>query len=263
MEVISNGTRIIYDDVGRGEPVLLLMSGWCAPRTYYKDLIALCSSNRRCLVVDWPGHGDSQLPAKDFGEEELVEAARAVLAKSKVRRVVPVAAAHSGWIAIELRRQLGEMVPELVLLDWLVLKPPQEFMGALKGLQTREHWQEVRDALFKGWLSENPNAKIAEYVQKEMRTFGYEMWSRAGREIEKSYDRYQSPLKALEELERPPRVHHIFSIPKDEAFLRDQEKFAEEHSWFRVQRLDGHSHFPALEDPQTVADIIERSLKAP
>ena len=67
----------------------------------------------------------------------------------------------------------------------------------------------------------------------------------------------------MEKLEHPPRVHHIFSIPKDEAFLRDQQKFAKEHSWFSVQRLDGYTHFPALEDPRTVADIIENSLKAP
>ena len=58
-------------------------------------------------------------------------------------------------------------------------------MGALKGLQTREHWQEVRDALFKGWLSENPNKKIADYVQKEMGAFGYDMWARAAAKLRK------------------------------------------------------------------------------
>lgn len=119
-------------------------------------------------MVDWPGHGDSGLPAQDFGEVELVEAAKEIIGRSNTRYVVPVAAAHSDWVAIELRRQLGEMIPEVVLLDWLVLDPPPGFMRALKGLQTREHWQEVRDGLFREWLSENPNEKIAHYVQKEM-----------------------------------------------------------------------------------------------
>ena len=91
MEVISNGTRIIYDDVGQEEPVPLSMSGWCAPRTYYNDLVALCSSNRRCLVVDWPGHGDSQFQREILAKRESVEAATEVLVKSNVRRVVPVA----------------------------------------------------------------------------------------------------------------------------------------------------------------------------
>jgi pimeloyl-ACP methyl ester carboxylesterase len=98
MDVVSHGTRIVYDDVGDGEPALLLMSGLCAPRTYYNHLVALSSPKRRCLVIDWPGHGDSEQPKADFGEKELLEAAKDVIRKSGARRVVPVAAAHSGWM---------------------------------------------------------------------------------------------------------------------------------------------------------------------
>ena len=89
------------------------------------------------------------------------------------------------------------------------------------------------------------------------------MWSRAGREIEADYDRFQSPLKALDGLVKPPRVLHIYSIPKDDAFLYALEQFAIDHSWFKVHRLDGATHFPALEDPQAVADKIEEFTGVP
>jgi pimeloyl-ACP methyl ester carboxylesterase len=236
MDVVSHGTKIVYDDVGDGEPALLLMSGWCAPRTYYNHFVALSSLKRRCLVIDWPGHGDSELPKADFGEKELVDAAKEVIRKSGARRVVPVAAAHSGWVAIELRRELPETIQELVLPDWLVLQPPREFLEGLRGLQNPEQWKQIRDGLFAEWLAGIDNAKVSGYVRKEMGSFGYDMWSRAGREIAMSYNRFGSPLSALEKLgPSPPRVLHIYSIPKDDAFLKSQEVYSREHSWFSVE----------------------------
>ena len=39
-------------------------------------------------------------------------------------RIVPVALAHAGWVAIELRRRLGKKIPAIVLVDWIVLDLP-------------------------------------------------------------------------------------------------------------------------------------------
>jgi hypothetical protein len=55
-------------------------------------------------------------------------------------------------IAIELRRRLGARIPKLVLLDWIVLDPPPQFIAALKALQDRKGWQETRYQLFAMWL---------------------------------------------------------------------------------------------------------------
>jgi hypothetical protein len=42
----SNGIRIVYDDLGRGEPALLFLPGRCANRTVFADLAAECSRHR-------------------------------------------------------------------------------------------------------------------------------------------------------------------------------------------------------------------------
>lgn len=261
MQIVSNQTKIVYDDLGMGEPTLFMMTGWCAPRTYYKDLVGVCAPKRRCLVIDWPRHGDSGMPEGDFGEKELVDAAKEVIRKSGARKVVPVAAAHSGWVAIDLYRELPDTIHELVLLDWLVLQPPQGFLEGLKGLQSPTQWKQIRDALFTEWLSGIDNAKVSGYVREGMGAFGYEMWSRAGREIGASYDRFVSPLSALEKMKRPPTVLHMYSIPKDPFFLRAQESFARDHPWFSVKRLNGITHFPALEDPTRVAALMDNFLE--
>jgi pimeloyl-ACP methyl ester carboxylesterase len=193
----------------------------------------------------------------DFGEEDLVHAAEAVIEKSKAKRAVAVSTAHAGWVAIELRRQLGERIENLVLLDWLVLDPPKPFLEGLKGLQSREHWREVRDGLFAMWLSGIRDARLVEHVRKDMGSYGYDMWARAGREIGAGYARFETPLKALASLRARPGVLHLFSIPKDEEFLQEQRDFAKSHPWFRVRRLEGKTHFPCLEEPAEVAAAIK------
>ncbi|MEM2652351.1 MAG: hypothetical protein QXU87_09785, partial [Candidatus Caldarchaeum sp.] len=63
-------------------------------------------------------------PKSDFGFEGLVSDALAVIKASGSQQVIPVALAHSGWVAIDLRRRLGTQIQKLVLIDWIVLEAP-------------------------------------------------------------------------------------------------------------------------------------------
>ncbi|HXH24694.1 MAG TPA: alpha/beta fold hydrolase [Vicinamibacterales bacterium] len=104
------------------------------------------------LAIDWRGHGESAPPADDFGADDLADDALAVIQASQADRVVPVAVAHAGCVAIELRRRLGARIPKLVLLDWIVLEAPPPFLAALRSLQDPAEWQPTRERLFSMWL---------------------------------------------------------------------------------------------------------------
>lgn len=253
----SSGSKIDYSDEGMGEPALLLMPGWCATRAAYGKMPGLCATHRRTLALDWRGHGRSTPPAADFGEAGLVEDALAVIQASGVQSVIPVALAHSGWVAIEVRRRLGERIPKLVLLEWIVLDPPAPFLPALHGLQDREHWQEARNRLFTEWLKGVGNEAVTQFVQFVMGSFEYDMWSRAGREISAAYQHHGNPLHALEELSPQPAVLHLYAQPSDPVYWQAQQTFAESHPWFRAERVNAVSHFPMLEEPDDMAKAIE------
>ena len=102
-----DGLTISYDGRGGGEPALLCLTGWCSSKARYDHLVPLLAEKRRTLAFDWRGHGDSQRDVGDFGEEEMVADALGVIEAARVDQVVPVAASHSGWVAIELRRRPG------------------------------------------------------------------------------------------------------------------------------------------------------------
>lgn len=257
MKRTGSAPSIAFDDEGMGDTALLCLPGWCVDRTAFAQMVALCSRSRRTLALDWRGHGQSDSASGDFDASALIEDAEAVMRASGVRRVVPVALAHAGWVAIELRRRLQSRVPAIVLVDWLVLDPPPPFLGALAALQDQASWQATRDQLFSMWLHGVEDPKIISLVRDVMGAYDAPMWQRAGREIAAAYQRDGSPLSALAALETPVPVLHLYAQPDDAGYLQAQQAFAAAHAWFEVRKLKARSHFPTAEVPADVAGAIE------
>lgn len=262
-DAVSQGSRIHYSDHGQGEPAFLFLPGWCGSCAVFDQLAAACALGRRTLALDWRGHGLSDRPAGDFGVDALVEDALAVLAASGVTRVVPVALSHAGWVAIELRRRLGERVPQLVLLDWIVLEPPPPFLGVLQALQDPAQWSQARDQLFALWLHGLEIPALSRYLHDDMGSYGSAMWARAGREISAAYARAGSPSQALAELTPAVPVLHLYAQPDDPAYLSAQQALAAAHPWFHVVKLEAGSHFPMLEVPEAMAAQMESFVAQP
>ncbi len=95
------------------------------------------------------------------------------------------------------------------------------------------------------------------YIE-EMRGYGFEMWSQAGREIEARFAADGSPVRALEGLEPPCSTLHVYAQPRQEEYLAAQQSYAADHPWFAVHRLAAASHFPMFEVPSDLADVLER-----
>jgi len=258
-----DGTRISYEDHGDGEPAFLCLTGWCSSRARFEHLVPVLTRTRRTLALDWRGHGDSARDVGEFGQAEMLDDALATIEAAGVERVIPVAASHSGWIAIELRRRLGpERVPAIVHMDWMVLEPPERYMAVIRGLQSAETWADARDTLFRIWRADVDAPEITRVIDA-MREQDGDMWMRSGREIAAAYERGGSPLAAYERIDpRPTRVLHLYGQPPDPAYFRAQQDFAAAHPWFSVEMLPARTHFAMVETPEEAAAAIERFLAA-
>jgi pimeloyl-ACP methyl ester carboxylesterase len=252
-----NGIRIVYDDRGEEEPALLFLPGWCVNRTVFTDLITRTSEHRRSLALDWLGHGQSDLPLRDFGTKELVQAAAAVIEASGADGVVPVALAHAGWVALELRRRLGRRIRKIVLLDWIVTEPPAPFLETLRAMQSADQWKPAVNETLAMWVHGADNPDLTRLVQEEIGAHGQAMWARAAREIGAAYEKEGSPLQALSHLVPAIPVLHLYAQPQSDEYLTAQQAFAAGHPWFRVRRLNAASHFPMFEVPDEMAAAIE------
>jgi pimeloyl-ACP methyl ester carboxylesterase len=256
-----SGLRIEYDDRGSGEPALLFLTGWCSSRERWEKVTGIAARRRRVLSFDWRGHGGSDAAPDDFGVEEMVEDAVAVIEASGVETVVPCAASHSGWVAIELRRRLGERVPKLFHADWMLVEPSARYMDVIRQLDSDE-WPEARDTLFRIWSAGVDTPEIRR-VLGVMEGHGEEMWRRSGREIAAAYAREGSPLEAFAGLAPPVPVLHAYGQPQDPDYLELQRRFAGHHEWFAVLKLDATTHFAMIDTAPELADALESFVSGP
>ena len=261
----SDGIRIQYDDRGKGEPIFLCLPGWCVHHSIFAPLAERLSADHRVLAMDWRGHGESQTSDRDWGHAEMVADALAVIAASGVQSVIPIAQAHAGWVAVELRRQLKQRVPKMVFTNWnpiFVDGNPlaQPFLGAMQALQDEHRWRETRERMLNIWLSGAPQS-VEKHIRTEMESHGSEDWKRAGREITAHYEREGNPLQALSKFSPAVPLLHAYGHPRAPEYLLGQESFARDHPWFAVSRLEAVSHFPTLEAPDEAARAIREFIR--
>lgn len=253
--------EIAYSDLGTSEGLpLVCLTGWCSSRARYDQFLPRAGEGRRVISLDWRGHGESDRPAGDFTVTDLVRDVAAVVETAGLSKFAVASASHSGWAAIELRRQFGERIPCLVHMDWLVVEPSQPYMELIQKLQT-DAWMEARDTLFEIWRGgiDNPAVEAAIDVMNE---HGAEMWQRSGREIEGSFQTNGSPLTALAKLDSQPRVLHLYGQPRDPSYLARQQAFAADHPWFEVTQVGARSHFSMIEVPDEAVAAIDAFLAA-
>jgi pimeloyl-ACP methyl ester carboxylesterase len=253
----SGAPDIAYDDLGSDDTALLFTPGWCVGRRVFASLPARCSEQHRVLALDWRGHGESGRARGDFGDVELVEDAIDLIRATRAKRVIPVALAHSGWIALELRRRMGSLIDRIVLIDWIVADAPPPFIAVLGALQDPKRWRAARDQLFAMWVQGVGQPDLERFIYTDMGSYDFDMWSRAGREISRAYTQYGSPLKAMAAIEPALPVLHLYAQPDEPGFLMAQQSYSDAHPWYHVHKLAARSHFPMFEVPTDMAVAIK------
>jgi len=261
----SGGTRISFSDRGKGEPVFLCLPGWCVHQTIFAPLAERLSAHHRVLAMDWRGHGESEASGRDVGSAEMLADALAVIQSSGAQTVIPIAQAHAGWVALDLRRRLDQRVPGMIFTSWNPIFTTgnplaPRFLGAMQAVQDRAHWRETVELLLTMWVGDAPS-DVTREIRQEAGTHGFEDWARGGREIAAVFAREGDPLQAMSKLSPSVPVLHVYAQPRMSEYLSRQESFARDHSWFSVHRLEAVSHFPTLEAPDETASLITEFIR--
>ncbi|BAZ65426.1 hypothetical protein NIES4106_01650 [Fischerella sp. NIES-4106] len=256
--------KLAFDDWGVGETTIILLPGWCSDRGILTALAKSLTNNRRVINLDLLGHNESDYPEGDFGSEDIVYEVLKIIDSLDIHEFSTVSVAHAGWIALELRRRLFNRLSKMIFLEWILIEPPSVFFKILESMQKPNEWQNARDNLFHGWSL--GDSDLIKPFQEFMTNYDFDMWSRAGREIEKSYKKFGNALKSLEtiiptptvlSLYSPAQVKNLYAQPDDSSYFEAQQNFAKNHPWFHFRRLSSKSHLPSVEVTQDVAHEIE------
>jgi pimeloyl-ACP methyl ester carboxylesterase len=104
----SLGT-ISYSDDGSGPPILLLHAA-LHDRSDFGPVHGALANGRRVLAVDWPGHGESPLPAAPLRAVQLGDLIVEFADRLDLRNLVIVGNSVGGYAACRLALERPERV---------------------------------------------------------------------------------------------------------------------------------------------------------
>lgn len=148
----SANMMLDYQDIGSGPHTLVLLPGWCEPKTVFEPFIALAAERYRVISIDWRGHGlSSKASGMSLAADDLLEDVRQLLTALRLDDVITLSVAHASWLAVALAEAFPQRIRGMVFLDWIMTQPEPAFFTAVSRMQQPQQWLATRDALFDFW----------------------------------------------------------------------------------------------------------------
>jgi pimeloyl-ACP methyl ester carboxylesterase len=110
------GVKVHYESYGAGKEAVVFIHGWTCDLTFWRGQ-APVYRNRRSLLIDLPGHGQSDKPNVAYPMEFFARSIEAVLHDAGVEHAVLVGHSLGGPIAYSFIRLFPEQAKALVLVD--------------------------------------------------------------------------------------------------------------------------------------------------
>jgi len=115
--------RIHYVTVGEGKHTFVLVHGWSCHLGFWREQIAALANHARLVLIDLPGHGQSDKPQTDYTMDYFADAVLAVLADAKVEKATFIGHSMGKAVICRVFKQAPEKVAALVSVDGLLRRP--------------------------------------------------------------------------------------------------------------------------------------------
>jgi len=151
----SLGTsRIHYVTVGRGEHTIVFVHCWAGNLGFWREQVPAFADRARLVLIDLPGHGQSDRPHTAYTMDFFASAVLAVMRDAHVDKATLVGHSMGGPIICRVYRQAPEKVAALVSVDGLLRRPQgtpeqaKEFVAPFRTPEYRKHTKEFVSAFF-------------------------------------------------------------------------------------------------------------------
>jgi pimeloyl-ACP methyl ester carboxylesterase len=110
----ANGLNIYYQEVGTGEPLILLHGG-TATGDSWEDYIGAFARHFRVLVLDWRGHGKTDNPTGEFSYRLVTDDIVAFIEALGLNKPFICGYSDGGQIALDLGIRYRDLAEALVI----------------------------------------------------------------------------------------------------------------------------------------------------
>jgi pimeloyl-ACP methyl ester carboxylesterase len=142
--VLINGFEMVYETVGRGEP-LLLVHGWSGNAEYFGPLLADLRKHYRLTIPELRGHGRSTNPGGSFTIKQASRDVGALLRHLGLQGVRAMGASAGGLTLLDLSIQDPTALEKMILVGVGTHFPPhcKESMAASDAGSYSDAWWDV------------------------------------------------------------------------------------------------------------------------
>jgi pimeloyl-ACP methyl ester carboxylesterase len=273
-EIELHGRRVVYRVAGEGSPVVLI-HGMLNSSSHWQDVATGLASDHLVIAPDLIGHGDSAAPRGDYSLGAHAASIRDLLAAIGVDRATVVGHSLGGGVAMQFFYQFPQRVQRLVLISSGGLGrevSPLLRTAALPGVQALMSLvigPRAVAALWEGGaLMRRRGWGAGVYVQAA---------ARAMRPLQSADARgaFLHTLRSVidvhgQRVSATDRLYLLESMPTLIVWGERDHTIPLEHglaahraipgSVFRT--LPGVAHFPHLEDPAAVAEVLREFIAA-
>src|ERR1044071_10243710 len=121
---VSLGTnRIYYLAQGRGPHTVVLVHCWAGNSGFWQEQLPALVGRARLILIDLPGHGQSDKPHRDYTMDYFAQAVLAVLRDANVHRATLIGHSMGVPVICRVYAQAPEKVAALVAVDGTLRRP--------------------------------------------------------------------------------------------------------------------------------------------
>lgn len=131
MKIGINNLNINYIIEGEGPPIFFL-HGWGSSLGAFTHIIKELSSSFRCIAVDLPGFGESDMPAEPFYLQSYADFTLEFMKKLDISDPIMIGHSNGGRIIIRLLAEKKVNSKKIVLIDSAGIKPKRSLKSKIR-----------------------------------------------------------------------------------------------------------------------------------
>jgi pimeloyl-ACP methyl ester carboxylesterase len=160
-----DGARVHYKSYGKGSQALVLIHGWTCNLDNWRDQVPDFAKRNRIIVIDLPGHGQSDKPQIAYSMDLFARAVDAVLRDARVKRAVLLGHSMGTPVARQFYRKYPQKTLGIVIVDG-PLRPfgDKQMMDRLLAGFRGQQYKEVMQQMFAGMMGPNISPETRERI---------------------------------------------------------------------------------------------------
>jgi pimeloyl-ACP methyl ester carboxylesterase len=255
-----DGSRVHYESYGKGQEAVVFIHGWTCDLTFWRGQAPVYEKHR-ALLVDLPGHGQSEKPEVAYTQERFARAIDAVMRDAGVTRAVLVGHSMGGPVALTFLRLFPARTKALVLVDAYMPEAPKDDAERARQKAQMEpflrsmgepNYRDTQQKMIEGMFSAKTTPAQREEIRTKMMATPQHVLASAMQgmfalEAPKAGETYRVPVMAI--------MSAAQARPGFEARLRAVFPLLRKY-----EAWEGSGHFLMMESPDRFNRVLEEFL---